>query len=98
MLLYTVSGSMTAPGFAASSPSDHDEAIADCEKWEQRPNNANSADNPCSPQRAFQAEEELSDLSNEQEKGDLRWQPLEPHDRDFSLWYYPGAPRPLWGY
>ena len=91
-------GAMTLPGLAASSSSDPSTTSAECEEWDHRPQGADSADNPCFSPRAFRTEEEFSDLSREEEKGGLRWQPLEPNGGDLSLWYYPGAPRPLWGY
>jgi len=70
----------------------------DCEEWEHRTKGVDATDSPCDSQQTFRAEEELSDRSREEEQKGLRWQPLEPTERDLSLWYYPGASRPLWGY
>ena len=98
VVLGTVGGALPALGVAAPAASDPPQTSVDCEEWQQRHEGADPADNPCVSRRAFRAEEDLSDLRREEEKGELRWQPLEPSGRDLSLWYYPGAPRPLWGY
>ena len=70
----------------------------DCEEWEHRTKDVDDASSACASRKTFRVEEELSDRSREEEQEGLHWQPLEPTERDLSLWYYPGAPRPLWGY
>ena len=98
VLLYTILGSLPSLVVAASSLSDPPQTSVDCEDWQRRHEGADPAGGPCGSPPAFRAEEDLSNLRREQEEKGLRWQPLEPSGRDLSLWYYPGAPRPLWGY
>ena len=97
-LLCTVVGLMTSLGLAASHSSASSTLIAECKEGDPQPQGTDSADTLCFSQRAFRTEEELSDRSREEENGRLRWQPIEPTEQDLRLWYYPGAPRPLWGY
>jgi hypothetical protein len=97
-LLCTVLGPMPSPSLAASPSANPSTPMAECEEWNHQPQGSDSVDDMCFSQRAFRAEEELSDLKREEKKRGLRWRPLEPNGRDLSLWYYPGAPRPLWGY
>jgi len=56
-----------------------------------------SLDRPCEPSLTSGAENEVETLRHEEEKG-MRWHALSPQEQDLHLWYYPGAPRPLWGY
>src|SRR5262245_21209572 len=97
-LLWALIGVMVSPSLAAASSSAPSPTITECEQWTQRPQGTGSGDNPCSSRWAFRAEEEVNDLSHEEEKGGFRWHLLEPDEHDLRLRYYPGAPRPLWGY
>ena len=98
VLLCTILGSLPSLAVAAPSLSDPPRTSDDCEDWQQRHEGADPAGSPCASPPAVRAEEELSDLRREEEEKGFRWQPLEPSGRDLNLWYYPGAPRPLWGY
>jgi hypothetical protein len=98
VVLGTVIGARPALSVAAPAGSDPHQSLADCEDWKHRAQESATSDNPCVSPPAVRAEEELRDRSRAEEQGGLHWQPLEPAGRDLSLWYYPGAPRPLWGY
>lgn len=98
VVLGTLGSTLPSRGVAAPAVSDPPQTSVDCDEGQRRSKGTDSADNPCGSQPTFRAEEDLSDLRHEEEKGEFRWQPLEPSGRDLSLWYYPGAPRPLWGY
>jgi hypothetical protein len=95
MLLGAMGGALPVLGVAGPTASDPSQTRANCEDWQQRHEGADSAENPCGSQLTFRAEEDLGDLRREEEEKGLRWQPLEPSGPDLSLWYYPGAPRPL---
>jgi hypothetical protein len=97
-MLSTVIGAMPALSVASPAVSDSNPPLADCQDWEHRSQESATAYNPCVTPPPVRTEEELRDLRRAEEHGGLRWQPLEPSGRDLSLWYYPGAPRPLWGY
>ena len=98
VVLGTVAGAVPVLGVAAPAASDSHQTSVECEEWQQRHQGVDPTGGPCDSQPAVRAEEELRDLSRVEEQGELRWQPLEPAGRDLSLWYYPGAPRPLCGY
>jgi hypothetical protein len=98
VVLAAVVGARPSLKVAALAASSSVQPQVDCEEWEQHPPGVDSIDNPCDAQKTFRAEEELSDRRHIEEQEGLRWQPLEPTGRDLSLWYYPGAPRPLWGH
>jgi hypothetical protein len=97
-VLITLGGALPALSVAAATASNPPQTSVDCEEWQSRHEGADPADTPCGSQRTFRAEEDLSALRRAEEQGEFRWQPLEPSGRDLSLWYYPDAPRPLWGY
>ncbi len=81
----------------ALAASDSPQAHIGCERSAQHSKGSDSQKPICEPSRPLQGAEEFGDLNHAEEQG-FRWQPLEPQDRDLNLWYYPGAPRPLWGY
>ena len=97
-MLATLGGALPSQGVAGPAAPVPPQSSVDCEEWQQHHEGADATGGPCGESPAFRAEEYLSDLSRKEEKGWFRWQPLEPTGRDLSLWYYPGAPRPLWGY
>ena len=97
-VLLTLGGALPALGVTALAASTPPQRSVDCDEWQQRHEGTDPADTPCVARRTFRAEEDLSDLRREEEKGAFRWHTLEPSGRDLSLWYYRGAPRPLWGY
>ena len=98
MVLGTLGGALASLGVAAPTAADPPQTRVDCEDWQQRPEGANPVGSPGGSPPPFRAQEDLSDLRREEEKEGLRWHPLEPSGHDLSLWYYPGAPCPLWGY
>ena len=97
-LLCTVVGLLSSTGLAAPSSSDPRTLITECQEGDHQYQGTDSADKPCVSQRAFHAAEALRDHRREEEKEGLRWHSIEPDEQDLRLWYYPGAPRPLWGY
>jgi hypothetical protein len=97
-VLCTVVGLLSSSALAASSSSHPSLLIAECQEGDHQSHGADSADKPYVSQRAFRAEEVLSDHRRKEENGGLRWHFVEPDEQDLRLWYYPGAPRPLWGY
>ena len=97
-LLCIVLGLFTPSRLAAASPSDSSTLIAECKERAQQSQGADPADPLCTAQPTFRSQEELSNRSREEEQGRMHWRLQEPSEPDLKLWYYPGAPRPLWGY
>ena len=85
-------------GVAAPAATDPSQPTTDCPPWGHRSQEADALAQAGGAPQTFHAEEELHDLRRTEEPGTWQWQPLEPPGDDLRLWYYPGAPRPLWGY
>ena len=56
VLLCPVMGARPSLGLPPPSLSDPPQTSGDCEEWEQRPQDADPADNSCESRRAFRAE------------------------------------------
>ena len=52
----------------------------------------------CTSQQTLRTENGLQDFSHTEKRRTFPLRSLDPQERDLRLWYYPGAPRPLWGY
>ena len=98
VMLYTVLGVLAPSSLTAASPSDPSAPRAECAEQDHQPEGADSTDHPCAARPTFRSEEELSNRRREEEHGGIHWRLLEPNAHDLDLWYYPGAPHPLWGY
>jgi hypothetical protein len=95
-LLCTVASALPVRGEPASSTPP--QASVPCEDGTPHATEGDSLDNPCEPAQTFGAKSPEFTLRHEEEKGGFRWHALTPQEQDQRLLYYPGAPRPLWGY
>ena len=105
ILLWTLScwvllslGASTVPVWGQSVPAPPPPVKVPCRDVPSEIAEGDVFTSPCEPGATPGKESSALALRHEEEQGDFRWHVLTPQEQDQRLWYYPGAPRPLWGY
>ena len=81
---------------AASSPPY--QVIASCKDGTSQLHQGDPQGSLCTSHQTLRTENGLQNFSHTEKKRTFPLRSLDPQERDLRLWYYPGAPRPLWGY